>query len=86
MTFLANNAYAITALATSVIAIFTFLMWLVSHRIHQATKKRDKEMTELCLNIISTILVSGRTVGEADLAVRLIKEQKEKLSKLFVTS
>jgi prolipoprotein diacylglyceryltransferase len=86
MIFLANNAAAITALATVVIAVFTFLMWLVSHRIHQATKQRDKEMTDLYLNIMSTILVSGRTVGEADLAVRLIKEQKEKLSKLFVTT
>ena len=85
MTFLANNSAAITALATFVIALFTILMWWVSHRIHQATMKRDKEMNELYLTIMATILVSGRTVGEPDLAVRLIEEQKEKLRKFFVT-
>ena len=84
--FLSDNSAALTALATIIIALFTFLMWWVSRRIHQASLKRDKEMTDLYLIIMSTILVSGKTVGEADLAIRLIKEQKEKLSQLFITS
>ena len=83
LTFLSNNAAAITALATVVIAAFTVLMWLVSHRIHQATLKRDREMTELYMNIMATILVSGRTVGLPDLSIRLIAEMKDKLRHLF---
>lgn len=86
MIFLSNNATAITALATFVIALFTVLMWWVSRRIHQASLQRDKEMTDLYLNIMSAILVSGRTVGEADFTAMLIKEQKEKLRHLFITS
>lgn len=85
MKFLSDNAAAITALATVVIALFTFLMWWVSHRIHEASRQRDKEMKELYLVIMSTLLVSGKTVGEPDLAVRLIKEQTEKLQQVFVT-
>lgn len=86
MTFLSNNAAAITTLATVVIASFTILMWWVSRRIHEASLQRDKEMTDLYLNIMSAILVSGRTVGEADLTISLIKEQKGKLCQLFITS
>lgn len=84
--FLTEYAGAITALATCIIALFTVLMWFVTRRIESATRHRDKEMTELYLVIVSTILVSGRTVGEPELSIRLIEEQKEKLGKLLAAS
>jgi hypothetical protein len=58
-------------------------MWCVSRRIHQASLQRDKEMTELYLNIMAAIMVSSNLVGESTLSIRLLEDQKKELLKLF---
>jgi prolipoprotein diacylglyceryltransferase len=85
MDFLSTNSAAITALATVVIAIFSFMTWLASHRIRQASLLRDKEVNELYLNLVAAIIASSRLAGEGKLASSLFKSHKEELRKLFLT-
>lgn len=83
MKFLSTNSAAIIALATVVIAVFSVLMWWLSRRIHQASIQRDREMTDLYLNLVTAILASGRGIGEHELSAELFTQQKEELLKFF---
>jgi hypothetical protein len=83
MKYLSDNAAAITALATAAIAIFSWLTWRVSHRIHMSSIQRDKEATEMYLNLVSAILSSGKCVGEPNLSASLFAQQKKELLQFF---
>lgn len=80
---LSDNASAITALATFVIAMFSIFTWLVSRRIHQASIQRHKEMNQMYVNLVSAIMVSGKTIGEPKLGARLFEQQRKELLVLF---
>jgi low affinity Fe/Cu permease len=83
MSFLSDNAAAITALATFVIALFTILMWWLSRRIHQASLQRDKEMNEMYLNLVSAIMASGKLTCEPLMGATEFKRQRDALHDLF---
>ena len=83
MNFLSDNAAAITALATVVIAVFSWLTWRVSRSIHKASIQRDKEANEMYLNLVSAILASGKGLGEPELSASLFDQQKKELLQFF---
>lgn len=83
LNFLSGNASAITALATVVIAVFSWLTWRVSRNIHNASIQRDKEASEMYLNLVSALLASGRGIGQPKLAASLFDQQKKELSQFF---
>jgi hypothetical protein len=81
--FLSTYAAAISAIATVVIAVFSCLTWWVSHRIHQATENRDKEIKEILINLTASAMVKERTVGGSeDLVVESFHKIRNELKKL----
>lgn len=79
MKFLSDNAAAITGLATVVIALFTILMWWVSHRIHQATQKRDNEISEILINLTAATLVNPIAVEREDIIIQSFEKLRKKV-------
>jgi hypothetical protein len=77
----------IIVIATVVMAISSSISCFVAYRIHQASLRRDREMTDLYVNIMASIIISGKFAGESQLSIRLLEDQKKELSKkLFGTS
>jgi predicted negative regulator of RcsB-dependent stress response len=83
MIWLKDNSSAIIALATVVIAVFSLLTWKVSHSIHKASIQRDKETTEMYLNLVAAILASGEGFGEPTISADQFDQQKKKLLQYF---
>jgi len=81
--FFSDNASAITAIATIVIAIFTSCTWWISRRIHQSSQQRDKEMNAMYLNLVSAIMSSSGVPGNPIDGAKAFKAQRKELSKLF---
>ena len=83
MRFLANNSAAISAIATVAIAVFSVLTWRVSRQIHRASLQRDKEVSELYLNLVTALVISGRTIGNPESAMNLFEEQRKQFREAF---
>ena len=74
-------ASAVTGLATVVIAVYAIFSHRLAKRIEKQSRSNQERFHELLLSMASATLVSGRTVGEPDLATRLFKSQREQLRK-----
>jgi archaellum biogenesis protein FlaJ (TadC family) len=60
---------------TAIIALCALAMFVLSAVIHQSSKRNQQQMEKLIKAAATSILISGRTVGEPDTAVRLFNEQ-----------
>ena len=74
-------ASAVTALATVVIALYAIFSHRLAKRIENQSRSNQERFHELLLSMVSATLVSGRTVGDPDLATRLFKTQREQMRK-----
>ena len=66
---------------TAVIAVSTVAMVVLSFVIHRSSKQREKDIDKLVIVLATATLVSGSTLGESDLAIRLFNEQYPLLRK-----
>ena len=60
---------------TAVIAICAVAMFILSVVIHRAATRNQRQLEILIKATATSILISGRTAGEPDTAVRLFNEQ-----------
>lgn len=62
-------------LLTAVIAICAVAMFILSVMINCASRRNQRQLEKLIKAMATSILISGRTVGEPDTALRLFNEQ-----------
>ena len=60
---------------TATLALCALAMFVLSVVIQQSSKRNQQQLEKLIKATATSILISGRTAGEPDTAVRLFNEQ-----------
>ena len=74
----------ITAIATGIIAIFSFTTFVLSRRIHRSSQNYQDDIKKLTNSIKSAILVAAEITGRnqsTDTALKLFKKYEEEFNR-----